>query len=307
MRYAEFPGGEWPTMITPYAADGSVDYRALGEMVEWYIKNGVSGLFSVCQSSEMFFLTMKERAGIAKFVVEKTAGRVPVIASGHISDSLGEQIKELNVMAGTGVDAVILITNRLAAQNESDDVWLKNLETLLAALPAELPLGFYECPYPYKRLLTPELARHCGQTGRFRFLKDTSCSLSNIKAKLAAIKGTPLKLYNANTATLLASLRAGATGYSGVMANMQPSLYAWLLAHVDDPRADYLSDMLIVSAFIERQLYPVNAKYFMSLEGLPIASLGCRSKDPSGFSDTFKGEVQSLRRLTHKLRAEFGV
>ena len=41
-----------------------------------------------CQSSEIFFLSLEERIEVAKFVVERAAGRVPVVASGHISDSI---------------------------------------------------------------------------------------------------------------------------------------------------------------------------------------------------------------------------
>ena len=114
MAVNHFPGGEWPTMLTPFR-DGAVDYPALEALVEWYIAHGVSGLFAVCQSSEMFFLSLEERVGIARFVNEKAAGRVPVIASGHISDSFEDQVHELTAMTGTGVDAVCLLYTSDAA------------------------------------------------------------------------------------------------------------------------------------------------------------------------------------------------
>ena len=60
-----FPGGEWPTMLTPFR-DGKVDYPALAELIEWYIAHKVSGLFAVCQSSEMFFLSKEERVTCIK-------------------------------------------------------------------------------------------------------------------------------------------------------------------------------------------------------------------------------------------------
>ena len=88
--------------------------------------------------------------------------------------------------------------------------------------------GFYECPYPYKRVLSAENIKWCADTGRFFFLKDTCCDARQIQEKLKVLKGTQLKLYNANTATLLESLRGGAAGYSGVMANFHPELYEWL-------------------------------------------------------------------------------
>ena len=61
MEEKRFPGGVWPVMLTPFTEENQVDYAALKELVEWYIKNGVDGLFAVCQSSEMFKLTLKEQ------------------------------------------------------------------------------------------------------------------------------------------------------------------------------------------------------------------------------------------------------
>ena len=203
MEEKRFPGGVWPVMLTPFTEENQVDYPALKELVEWYIENGVDGLFAVCQSSEMFKLTLEERAGIAAKVKEFAAGRVPVIASGHISDSLEEQIHELKLIAETGVDAVIMITNRMAAEDESDEVWISNTEKILEALPSDIRFGLYECPYPYKRVMSPKVTEWCASTGRFYFLKDTCCDAEQSREKLAICKDTRLKLYNANTATLL--------------------------------------------------------------------------------------------------------
>ena len=61
-------------MITPYNADGSVDYGAVDAIVDWYIQNGVDGIFAVCQSSEMFYLDEQERANIARRVVDRAHG-----------------------------------------------------------------------------------------------------------------------------------------------------------------------------------------------------------------------------------------
>ena len=293
----EFPDGIWPVMLTPFTDEGEVDYTALEKLVDWYINNGVNGLFAVCQSSEMFYLTLEERLKVAKCVVKAAAGRVPVVASGHVSDSMDEQVAEINAMAKTGVEAVVLITNRLAKEEEGNEIWRANCEKLLNGLETDIPLGFYECPYPYKRLLSVENIKWCSQTGRFYFLKDTCCDLEQIKEKLKAIKGTNLKLYNANTTTLLESLRAGAKGYSGVMANFHPRLYGWLCEHIEDERADELSAFLSMASLIERQYYPVNAKYHLNaLEKLPMKTV-CRVKDADGMTDTFKMEVKMLDEL----------
>lgn len=296
----EFPGGVWPVMVTPFKDTGDVDYEALKELTEWYIEKGVDGLFAVCQSSEMFELSQKERVTIAENVCKHAAGRVPVIASGHISNDLKDQIRELNDMAGTGIDALILITNRFAGEEEDDDVWIKNAETVLSRIPADIKLGLYECPYPYKRILSERIVRWCVETERFYFLKDTSCDIDNIRKKLELTRGSILKIYNANTATLLESLKEGVCGYSGVMGNMHPELYTALCRNEAGELEEVLSEFLTISALIERQLYPVNAKYYLQLEGVPI-ELYTRVKDASLMNETFRKEVRMLRDLSVRL------
>ncbi|MEF3303020.1 dihydrodipicolinate synthase family protein [Paenibacillus sp. GYB003] len=295
--------GVWPTMITPYTSGGDIDYATLGLLVDWYIERGVHGLFAVCQSSEMFKLSLEERVGIARFVKEKAAGRVQVIASGHISDSPEQQIEELKAIAATGVDAVVLVCNRLAREDEGEDVWRSNAVRLLEALP-DTAFGIYECPYPYKRLLSPELLGWCAGTGRFRFLKDTCCDLRQIEAKLEAVAGTELKLFNANSTTLLDSLRMGAAGFSGVMANFHPELYVRLTERWrKDPEAERLQSFLTVASLIELQNYPVNAKYHLQRLGLPI-STRCRTKDDAGLKENHRIEVEHLERLAGTIRRD---
>lgn len=298
-----FSDGVWPVMLTPFTENNKVDYKALEKLTKWYIGHGVAGLFAVCQSSEMFFLSLEERVKIARFVKEKAAGKVPVVASGHISDSFEDQVKELNAVAQTGVDALILLTNRLAAENEGDDVWLENLKKLLLRLPKDIPLGFYECPYPYKRIIAPELLKWCADTGRFYFIKDTSCDLENIREKLTQIKGSGLKLFNANSSTLIESLEMGCSGFSGVMANFHPDLYVWLCRSYNKypQKARTVADFLTIASLIERQVYPVNAKYAqVKMEN--FHSVYTRVKAPSLLTDTGKLEVDQHMRMTDFIR-----
>lgn len=289
--------GVWPVMLTPFTDAGKVDYTALEALIQWYEEGGVNGLFAVCQSSEMFFLSLAERVELSRFI-KKTA-HVPVISSGHISYSVDDQIDELKRVADTGVDAVILITNRLAEQGSEEKVWKENLDVILRALPEDLPLGFYECPYPYKRLISDSEIEYTAKTGRFHFLKDTCCDAALIQKRLKLIQGTSLQLFNANTATLLDSLQHGAAGFSGVMANFHPELYAWLCANWErEPeKAETVQAFLTMASQIEKQLYPVNAKAFLKGQGLPITTY-TRSKNHHEMSPLFLSEVEQLNQLT---------
>lgn len=303
----EFPNGVYPVMLTPFTENNEVDYEALGKLIDWYIEKGVNGLFADCQSSEMFFLSLEERVKIGEFVKKHADGRVPVVTSGHISDSLEDQAKELTAIAGTGADAVILLTNRLAKENESDEVWLENLKKLLEMMPKDVPLGFYECPYPYKRIISPELLKWCADTGRFYFIKDTSCDIENMKAKLEVIKGTNLKLFNANTSTLLETLELGASGYSGVMANFHPELYVKLCnIYKENPsKARKIADFLTVASLIERQVYPVNAKFYQKSIG-NFNSIMTRTRDIKELNATGILEIQQFIRFNEEFEKTLG-
>lgn len=303
----KYPGGVWPVMLTPYTQKGEIDLDALYALTQWYIDSGVSGLFAACQSSEIYKLTLDERVAITKATLAAAKGRVPVIASGHVSDGMDEQVRELTAIAETGVDAVITITNHFAKPDEGEDVWLHNLETLMGRLDSKINLGAYECPAPYKRLLTPKMLKFMAESGRFYFLKDTCCDAAVIKERLDIIKGSNLALYNANSTTLLETLRAGARGFSGVMANMHPELYVWLTAHIHHPNADMVGAAITVGSLIERQMYPVNAKYHLSaIEKLPMTTYS-RAQDARLLTETLKMDVRSLDRVMNDLYARYCV
>ena len=187
-------GGVWPVMITPFTEDNKIDYDAVLRIIEWYDKNGVDGIFAVCQSSEMFELSPQERVELAKFIINNTPKHMGVIASGHCAEKVEDQIREAQTVIDAGVDAYVFISNQFAKENESEDVAKKNIEYLLDHIDGDM-FGVYECPAPYKRLLSPELLKWCAETEKFAFLKDTCCDLDQLEAKCKAVEGTGLKIF----------------------------------------------------------------------------------------------------------------
>lgn len=299
--------GVVPTMITPFDPSGAIDWSALERMVDWYVDEGVNGLFAVCLSSECFHLSLRERVALAAFVAKQAGGRVPVVASGHVSWDMADQIDELRRMADTGVDAVVLIVNRLALPGQDEEAARRGLEAILEALPSGLPLGLYESPYPYHRLMSADLLRWCAQTGRFAFMKDTCCDADVIGARLKALKGSGMALFNANTATLLESLRMGAAGFSGIMGNFHPGLYRWLCDRWTEcpDRAEALQALLGTMGLMGCQRYPMNAKYHFQLEGIPVKLIS-RMYPELALSPAQRAEVGQLHALWRSVRDEYG-
>ncbi len=296
--------GIYPTMITPYDEQGKVDMATVRKMVDWYIERGVDGIFAVCQSSEMFFLDEEEREALAAEVVKAAAGRISIVASGHVSDAIEDQIRELRHLWATGVDALVLVSNRLAAADEDDDVLIANMNRIVEALP-EATFGMYECPYPYKRLLSGKVLEAMAKTGRFAFIKDTCCDADLIAERVKLLDGR-VGLFNANSATLLETLRAGADGFSGIMANLHPQLYAWLFRNYREQpeKAEKLSAFLSLASGIERALYPTSAKYHMNRGGMPMP-LYCRHQKEENFHPLFRREIDDLITLEEMFSAEY--
>ncbi|MBQ4925439.1 MULTISPECIES: dihydrodipicolinate synthase family protein [Citrobacter] len=253
-----------PVMLTPFTADEKIDYLALAKLIDWYLEKGVDALFAVCQSSEMQFLSLQERVELARFVVQRVDGRIPVIASGHISDDIDEQQAELQAMAQTGIDALVLVTNHLDPRNEGSEVFYATLNTLLETLPTSLPLGLYECPAPYRRLLSDDEFTWCANSGRFVVLKDVSCCLATVERRVRLAQGTPLNVINANAAIAWPAILAGSQGFSGVFTNFHPELYSWLWREGKNQRAlaDELAIFLSLGAVTETLGYPKNAKIY---------------------------------------------
>lgn len=280
-------------MLTPFTDGNEVDFPSLGRLIRWYETGGSTGLFSVCLSSEMFFLSLEERVEVARYV--RKHSRLPVVASGHVGGDLEKQIDDLQAMAETGVDAVVLISNAFASEDESDRILIDNLETLLGRLDPLLALGIYECPVPYKRVLSDEVFDRIIDTGRFSFLKDTCCDIERIERRLRRAQGTPFRLYNAHADTLVQSLLLGAQGYSGVQANCSIKLLRQICDHYADPSQTTESLALLgrVAAFCPAHSYPIAAKEILRLQGI-LSTNHTRSLDMNRFKEADRAACASM-------------
>ena len=302
----EISRGVYPVMITPFTDQNAIDWNAVDEIVEFYVRQGCQGVFAVCQSSEMFYLSEDERVELARRVVKAAAGRLCVVASGHVSDGYEDQVRELRRVADTGVDAVVMLSNRLAAQDEDDDVLIRNMHRLLKALP-DVNFGVYECPHPYKRLLTERVLKEMADCGRFSFIKDTCCDADRI-ARRVQVLGGRVKLFNANAATLRETLLAGADGFSGIMANYHPELYVWLMENLHSRPEDArrLAAFLSMMSAAEGCCHPVCAKYHMNLVDVPM-SLHTRIRSSEEFGPLDRHAIDDLLVMEQSIRGALGL
>jgi 4-hydroxy-tetrahydrodipicolinate synthase len=270
-----------PVMLTPYTDTGKIDFDALTSLTEYYLQAGASGLFANCLSSEMFELDDDERIAIINQVVKAANGTVPVVATGTFGGAVEDQADFVKEVYDTGVQAVIAITGLLAGNDEPNAVFDHQVEQLFQ-LTDNVPLGFYECPVPYKRVLSAQQLQQFVSTRRVIYHKDTSLDIAQIKAKIEVTQ--PYKsfgLYDAYMAHAVESLKAGSAGLSCIQGNYFPELIVWLCNNYNNPslvkEVDLVQQFLVDHMDVMHDVYPISSKYYLQMRGVNISTFTRRN------------------------------
>ncbi|MGV3588398.1 MAG: dihydrodipicolinate synthase family protein [Adhaeribacter sp.] len=297
-----------PVMLTPFQENGKIDYRGLTELTRFYLEAGASGLFANCLSSEMFELTASERLQIIKHVLEVTNGTVPVVATGTFGGPVAEQADFVKKVHDLGVQAVICITGLLAEESESEEIFTENAFRLFDLTP-NIPLGFYECPVPYKRIISPQTLQQFVSTGRVIYHKDTCLDINQVREKLQLADNPCFGLYDAYMVHAVESLKAGSAGLSCIQGNYFPELIVWLCENYNNPslieEVDRVQQFFIDNMDVMHAVYPVVSKYYLQKRGLNISTFTRR--EVGVFTPTVRKEVDALYQNYSRLQEELGL
>jgi 4-hydroxy-tetrahydrodipicolinate synthase len=267
-----------PVMITPFNLKAKVDLDVVSNLVDFYLAAGVKGFFANCLSSEMYSITEDERLELTQHIVRYVDGRVPVVATGSFGLSVYDKAEFTKKIYDTGIDAVILITGHYANVEDSDDVLLKNFDRMFK-LTGDIPLGMYECPAPYKRIIGADTFKTLLSSNRLVYHKDTSIDLEKVKAKIDIVKETnsSLEFFDAHSPNAMYSLQMGAKGMSSISGNFYPEILVWMVNNATDPAKQ--EEVKWLQAEISRVdplihiAYPMSAKYFLRKRGLPVRTI----------------------------------
>lgn len=298
-----------PVMLTPFGENGDIDFKGLASLTELYINAGAGGLFANCQSSEMYFLSDEEKLQIVRQVMEVADGKVPVVAVGNFGSTGEQQAEFINRIYDTGVKAVIMVTGLLAEEHEDDEVFDEKVFKLLS-LTGQIPLGFYECPEPYKKVLTPEQLARFVASGRIIYHKDTCLDIAMVKEKLMMTAGhAAFGLYDAYAVNAVNSLKAGAAGLSCIQGNFFPELIVWLCKNYENANVggdvEKVQQFLVESMDVVHHIYPTVAKYYLQKRGLNISTF---TRVKAGYlSADVKENVDKLFDQFAVLKAEVGI
>jgi 4-hydroxy-tetrahydrodipicolinate synthase len=96
-------------LVTPFAESGEVDFAALGAVVDSVVEGGVDFLVTLGTTAETPTLSHAERSAVAQFVVERNAGRVPVVI-GMGGNNTAKLCKQLQAFDPTGFAGILSVT-----------------------------------------------------------------------------------------------------------------------------------------------------------------------------------------------------
>ncbi|MBW4889014.1 dihydrodipicolinate synthase family protein [Mucilaginibacter sp. HMF5004] len=298
-----------PVMLTPFKDNGEIDYKVLTQLTEIYLNAGAAGLFANCLSSEMFELSDAEKLQAIKHIIDVAGGSVPVVATGTFGGAIEKQASFVKQVYDTGADAVIVLASLIADEHEADDIFNERIFKLFD-LTENIPLGFYECPVPYKRLLSPDQLKQFVGSGRVIYHKDTCLDLDQIKQKLKAAQGNPkFGLYDAYMVHAVDSLKAGAAGLSCIQGNFFPELIVWLCNNYANEslkqQVDDVQQFLIDNMDVMHNVYPIIAKYWLKKRGLEISTFTRRNVGT--FTTPIKHQIESLYGNYNVLQNQIGL
>ena len=128
-------------LVTPFTAEDGIDFAALDKLIEHVIGGGADYLVALGTTAETPALSGSEKEAILRFVVERSAGRVPVIA-GLGGNSTADVVSALRSANLDGVDAVLSVTPYY--NKPSQEGLYRHFKTLSESSP--LPVFLYNVP-----------------------------------------------------------------------------------------------------------------------------------------------------------------
>lgn len=101
--------GVGAALVTPFTPEGRIDYPALERMVDYVIAGGVDYIVALGTTAETPTLYIQERAVIARYVIERAAGRVPIVlgVGGNSTSEVLDQLREFDLR---GAQAILSVT-----------------------------------------------------------------------------------------------------------------------------------------------------------------------------------------------------
>lgn len=209
--------GAGVAIVTPFKANGEVNYEKFGELIDFQISNGTDAIIVCGTTGESSTLTHEEHLDVIKYCVEKVAGRVPVVAG--TGSNCTETAVYLSVEAEkSGVDGLLLVT---PYYNKATQKGLyAHYKTVAESV--KVPCILYNVPSRTGCNIQPETAvKLCTEIPNIVGIKEASGSISQV-ARLMYLAEGRVDLYSGNDDQIVPLLSLGGKGVISVLSNVAP-------------------------------------------------------------------------------------
>ena len=167
--------GIYTPVVTPYHADGQVNWDALSDVIEYLIGHGVHGLISGGSTGENYAQTVDERLELAKFTHEQLKSRLPlVVGTGAMltpdSIALASGAREI------GADAILLASPPYSVPTDRENA----LNALAIDKAADLPVMLYNYPHRTGTMMGEEFLDRVGRSRNICGIKESSGDINRV-------------------------------------------------------------------------------------------------------------------------------
>jgi 4-hydroxy-tetrahydrodipicolinate synthase len=266
--------GSFVALITPFNADGGVDFGAFRTLLDWHAANGTSAVLIMGSTGEVSMLTPDER----KQIVETTAA-LPRNGMrffyGCTGPSTAATIGYLRHAKAAGADGAILAAPAYICAPEDD------IEAYFSecADAAELPIGIYNNPPRVKSDLHWDHLRRLMKHPNIVVLKESTTRVGQVAQVLAARPDAAVMCCDSpNLGLVVPTMSLGGHGTANMTGNLDPAGMAELSKPWTTPeqsvtfRETYLR-LLPLLHFTYSAINPVAVKSLMKAVGLPAGDL----------------------------------
>ena len=248
--------GAITAIITPFR-NGRLDVPALKKLVEFQVRNGISGIVPCGTTGESATLSFEEHEKVIQVVMEASAGRVRVIA-GTGSNNTKEAVVLTRYAKKAGADAALVITPYYNKPTQ------KGLVAHFTAIAEEvdIPVILYNVPSRTGVNMTADTVARLSEIGNIAGVKEASGNLAQVCDILRSTPRTFCVL-SGDDALYFPMLALGAKGVISVVSNVAPREMA-------DLYDAFVSGRIATAREIHFRLWPLMQTLFIETNPIPV-------------------------------------
>lgn len=260
--------GTYTVTITPFTADGRrVETSVLRDFVDWQIEQGAHGLIPVASTGEFLSLTDDERRQVARTVIDRANGRVPVLV-GAGAENTWDVVRFSREAEDLGADGVLIIPPFYSTP--TDEEVYRHYSAIGEAI--SIPVMLYNNPATSNIDMQPPLVARLSEIDNVSYIKESTLDPTRVR-DIIHLSGYRMAVFGGIMG--YESFLNGAVGWTAVGCNLMPRAFSDMYLHcvesVDlDAAQDLYKKILPVVELVGQHRYVSATKKALDLMGLPV-------------------------------------